>query len=188
MLSLSSRRVILGCHPEVCYLCRLDLENCPFLIHSLAKFCFGFNLCRLEPVIIELERQRAPVIVISHQVTIPSFSYLRSRRLLIDNLKLFSFGLFLQAVLRALYAYFADRPLEEIPHIEVTILLVCDRFPYGLFFDVRSKGWAICGLWMWSSSRHVRIRWISGLVNSKANHWPAYWEIHEVGSVHLMAQ
>ncbi|KAL2238327.1 UNVERIFIED_CONTAM: 6-phosphofructo-2-kinase/fructose-2,6-bisphosphatase [Sesamum indicum] len=45
---------------------------------------------RLEPVIIELERQRAPVVVISHQ-----------------------------AVLRALYAYFADRPLKEVPHIEV---------------------------------------------------------------------
>ncbi|KAJ6810716.1 6-phosphofructo-2-kinase/fructose-2,6-bisphosphatase-like [Iris pallida] len=47
---------------------------------------------RLEPVIIELERQRAPVVVISHQ-----------------------------AVLRALYGYFADRPLEEIPHIEVPL-------------------------------------------------------------------
>uniref|UniRef100_A0A6N2LW23 CBM20 domain-containing protein n=1 Tax=Salix viminalis TaxID=40686 RepID=A0A6N2LW23_SALVM len=47
---------------------------------------------RLEPVIIELERQRAPVVVISHQ-----------------------------AVLRALYAYFADRPLQEIPHIEVPL-------------------------------------------------------------------
>ncbi|KAJ9565358.1 hypothetical protein OSB04_001324, partial [Centaurea solstitialis] len=45
---------------------------------------------RLEPVIIELERQRAPVVVVSHQ-----------------------------AVLRALYAYFADRPLKEIPHIEL---------------------------------------------------------------------
>jgi 6-phosphofructo-2-kinase/fructose-2,6-biphosphatase len=45
---------------------------------------------RLEPVIIELERQRAPVVVISHQ-----------------------------AVLRALYAYFADKPLEELPNIEV---------------------------------------------------------------------
>ncbi|KAM0044708.1 putative 6-phosphofructo-2-kinase, Fructose-2,6-bisphosphate 2-phosphatase [Helianthus debilis subsp. tardiflorus] len=43
---------------------------------------------RLEPVIIELERQRAPVVVVSHQ-----------------------------AVLRALYAYFADRSLHEIPHI-----------------------------------------------------------------------
>ncbi|XP_059660892.1 6-phosphofructo-2-kinase/fructose-2,6-bisphosphatase isoform X1 [Cornus florida] len=47
---------------------------------------------RLEPVIIELERQRAPVVVISHQ-----------------------------AVLRALYAYFADRPLQEIPHIEMPL-------------------------------------------------------------------
>ncbi|URE07696.1 6-phosphofructo-2-kinase [Musa troglodytarum] len=47
---------------------------------------------RLEPVIIELERQRAPVVVISHQ-----------------------------AVLRALYSYFADRPLKEIPHIEVPL-------------------------------------------------------------------
>ncbi|KAI4305308.1 hypothetical protein L6164_028680 [Bauhinia variegata] len=47
---------------------------------------------RLEPVIIELERQRAPVVMIAHQ-----------------------------AVLRALYAYFADRPLKEIPHIEVPL-------------------------------------------------------------------
>lgn len=47
---------------------------------------------RLEPVIIELERQRAPVVVISHQ-----------------------------AVLRALYAYFADRPLKEVPHIETPL-------------------------------------------------------------------
>ncbi|KAI3682495.1 hypothetical protein L1987_82519 [Smallanthus sonchifolius] len=47
---------------------------------------------RLEPVIIELERQQAPVVVVSHQ-----------------------------AVLRALYAYFADRPLKEIPHIEVVV-------------------------------------------------------------------
>ncbi|XVF68484.1 hypothetical protein PTKIN_Ptkin11bG0006500 [Pterospermum kingtungense] len=47
---------------------------------------------RLEPVIIELERQRASVVVIAHQ-----------------------------AVLRALYAYFADRPLKEIPHIEVPL-------------------------------------------------------------------
>ncbi|GAB4825382.1 hypothetical protein Ancab_008253 [Ancistrocladus abbreviatus] len=47
---------------------------------------------RLEPVIIELERQRAPVVVVSHQ-----------------------------AVLRALYAYFADRPLKEIPDFEVPL-------------------------------------------------------------------
>ncbi|KAL4558386.1 hypothetical protein LXL04_036585 [Taraxacum kok-saghyz] len=47
---------------------------------------------RLEPVIIELERQRAPVVVVSHQ-----------------------------AVLRALYAYFADRPLSEIPQMEMPL-------------------------------------------------------------------
>lgn len=47
---------------------------------------------RLEPLIIELERQRAPVVVVAHQ-----------------------------AVLRALYAYFADRPLKEIPHIEMPL-------------------------------------------------------------------
>ncbi|KAL5202668.1 hypothetical protein ABZP36_013620 [Zizania latifolia] len=47
---------------------------------------------RLEPVIIELERQQAPVVVISHQ-----------------------------AVLRALYAYFADRPLREVPDIEMPL-------------------------------------------------------------------
>lgn len=47
---------------------------------------------RLEPVIIELERQRAPVVVISHQ-----------------------------AVLRALYSYFADRPLREVPDIEMPL-------------------------------------------------------------------
>ncbi|CAI7931839.1 unnamed protein product, partial [Closterium sp. NIES-54] len=44
---------------------------------------------RLEPVIIELERQRHPVVIIAHQ-----------------------------AVLRALYAYFMDKPLREVPHIE----------------------------------------------------------------------
>nr|XP_051188203.1 6-phosphofructo-2-kinase/fructose-2,6-bisphosphatase-like isoform X5 [Lolium perenne] len=49
---------------------------------------------RLEPVIIELERQRAPVVVISHQ-----------------------------AVLRALYSYFADRPLREVPDMEVQPVL-----------------------------------------------------------------
>ncbi|XP_002991023.2 6-phosphofructo-2-kinase/fructose-2,6-bisphosphatase [Selaginella moellendorffii] len=52
---------------------------------------------RLEPVIIELERQRAPVVVIAHQ-----------------------------AVLRSLYAYFADKPLKEIPHIEVPLHTVIE--------------------------------------------------------------
>ncbi|CAI7813707.1 unnamed protein product [Closterium sp. NIES-54] len=47
---------------------------------------------RLEPVIIELERQRHPVVIIAHQ-----------------------------AVLRALYAYFMDKPLREVPHIEMPL-------------------------------------------------------------------
>ncbi|KAJ1297590.1 hypothetical protein BS78_01G388100 [Paspalum vaginatum] len=52
---------------------------------------------RLEPVIIELERQRAPVVVIAHQ-----------------------------AVLRALYAYFTDKPLEEVPNIEIPLHTVIE--------------------------------------------------------------
>ncbi|CAK9227393.1 unnamed protein product [Sphagnum troendelagicum] len=47
---------------------------------------------RLEPVIIELERQRSPVVVIAHQ-----------------------------AILRSLYAYFADKPLKEAPHVEMPL-------------------------------------------------------------------
>ncbi|KAF5821408.1 putative 6-phosphofructo-2-kinase, Fructose-2,6-bisphosphate 2-phosphatase [Helianthus annuus] len=31
------------------------------------------------------------------------------------------FALLLSAVLRDLYAYFADRPMKEIPHIEVLL-------------------------------------------------------------------
>ncbi|GAB2241878.1 hypothetical protein Droror1_Dr00018653 [Drosera rotundifolia] len=48
--------------------------------------------CGLEPVIIELEHQRAPVVVVAHQ-----------------------------AVLRALVCLFRDRPLKEIPYIEVPL-------------------------------------------------------------------
>jgi 6-phosphofructo-2-kinase/fructose-2,6-biphosphatase len=47
---------------------------------------------RLEPVIIELERQRSSVVVIAHQ-----------------------------AILRSLYAYFTDKPLKEVPHIEMPL-------------------------------------------------------------------
>lgn len=70
---------------------------------------------RLEPVIIELERQRAPVVVISHQVI---HHLILSPNALFFTCQIDLFGIF-QAVLRALYAYFADRPLKEIPHIEV---------------------------------------------------------------------
>jgi broad specificity phosphatase PhoE/predicted kinase len=59
---------------------------------------------RLDPVIIELERQRQPVLVIAHQ-----------------------------AILRAVYGYFMDRPPEEIPHIEIPLHTVIQLTPtaYG---------------------------------------------------------
>ncbi|MFK7992309.1 MAG: 6-phosphofructo-2-kinase/fructose-2,6-bisphosphatase [Sandaracinaceae bacterium] len=47
---------------------------------------------RLEPVILELERERRPVLVIAHQ-----------------------------AVLRALYAYLMDRPPNEVPYLPVPL-------------------------------------------------------------------
>ncbi len=47
---------------------------------------------RLEPVIVELERERRPVLVVSHQ-----------------------------AVLRALYAYLMDRPPKEVPYLPVPL-------------------------------------------------------------------
>lgn len=72
-------------------------------------------------MIIELERQRAPVVVVSHQVSLLNMK-LKSHpkmALYFRVLKCCYYGTVLQAVLRALYAYFADRPLQEIPHIEV---------------------------------------------------------------------
>ena len=47
---------------------------------------------RLEPIIFELERQKNPVLVVSHQATI-----------------------------RCLYAYFMNHPTEEIPHLSVPL-------------------------------------------------------------------
>ncbi|MEZ4310700.1 MAG: 6-phosphofructo-2-kinase domain-containing protein [Polyangiaceae bacterium] len=59
---------------------------------------------RLDPVIIELERQRAPVLVIAHQ-----------------------------AILRAIYGYFMDKPPEEIPYLEIPLHTVIQLTPtaYG---------------------------------------------------------
>lgn len=59
---------------------------------------------RLDPVIIELERQRKPVLLIAHQ-----------------------------AILRAIYGYFMDRPPEEIPYIEIPLHTVIQLTPtaYG---------------------------------------------------------
>ena len=55
---------------------------------------------RLDRVIIELERQRMPVLVIGHQ-----------------------------AVLRALYAYFTDVDSEQIPYVEIPLHSVIELTP-----------------------------------------------------------
>jgi broad specificity phosphatase PhoE len=59
---------------------------------------------RLDPIIIELERQRTPVLVVGHQ-----------------------------AILRALYGYLTGRPRVEVPHLEVPIHTVIELTPraYG---------------------------------------------------------
>ena len=60
---------------------------------------------RLEPVIIEIERQRSPVLIVAHQ-----------------------------AVLRCLYAYFMSRRVEEVPHLEMPLHVVIRLTPssYGV--------------------------------------------------------
>lgn len=55
---------------------------------------------RLEPIIIELERQKNPILVIAHQ-----------------------------AVCRALYSYFVGKPLEEVPHIPMPLHTVIELTP-----------------------------------------------------------
>lgn len=59
---------------------------------------------RLEPVIVELERERTPVLVVAHQ-----------------------------AVLRALYAYLMDKPPHECPHLSMPLHNVIELTPttYG---------------------------------------------------------
>jgi broad specificity phosphatase PhoE len=49
-------------------------------------------IARLEPVIFEIERQKQDIVIVSHQ-----------------------------AVLRCLYAYFQDLPLEECPYISIPL-------------------------------------------------------------------
>ena len=60
---------------------------------------------RLEPVIIELERQRQPVLVIAHR-----------------------------AVLRCLYAYFLSRSMDDVPHLAMPLHHVVKLMPgsYGV--------------------------------------------------------
>ena len=61
-------------------------------------------ILRLEPLIVELERQRAPLLVIGHQ-----------------------------AVIRVLYGYLMGRPQEECPHIPVPLHTIIELKPtaYG---------------------------------------------------------
>jgi broad specificity phosphatase PhoE len=55
---------------------------------------------RLEPVIVELERERCPVVIVAHQ-----------------------------AVLRALYAYLMDRPPRDCPHLAMPLHTVIELVP-----------------------------------------------------------
>jgi broad specificity phosphatase PhoE/predicted kinase len=63
---------------------------------------------RLEPVIFELERERAPVLIIGHQ-----------------------------AVLRALYAYMLDRPPQECPFVAIPLHTVLELEPTAYGCDER---------------------------------------------------
>ncbi|MBM4343019.1 MAG: 6-phosphofructo-2-kinase/fructose-2,6-bisphosphatase [Deltaproteobacteria bacterium] len=63
---------------------------------------------RLEPVILELEREREPVLVVGHQ-----------------------------AVLRVLYAYFTDRRPEQVLHLDVPIHTVIELTPGPYAFTER---------------------------------------------------
>ena len=55
---------------------------------------------RLEPVIVEIERERRPLLIVAHQ-----------------------------AVLRALYAYLMDRPLREVPYLPIPLHTVIELVP-----------------------------------------------------------
>lgn len=61
-------------------------------------------IARLEPVILELERQQHPVLIVGHQ-----------------------------AVLRALLAYFTDRPRADVPHLKMPLHTIQRLYPqaYG---------------------------------------------------------
>ena len=60
---------------------------------------------RLEPVLLEIERERSPVLVVAHQ-----------------------------AVIRALYGYFKGLQPDEVPHLEVPLHTIIElrAGPYGL--------------------------------------------------------
>lgn len=63
---------------------------------------------RVEPVVLELERQRQPVLMISHQ-----------------------------AVLRAVYGYLMGREREEIPHLSIPLHTVIELTPKPYGFEER---------------------------------------------------
>ncbi len=63
---------------------------------------------RLEPVIVELERQRSPVLVIAHR-----------------------------AVLRALYGYLMGKPQDECPHLEIPLHTLIELSPTEYGHDER---------------------------------------------------
>lgn len=65
-------------------------------------------ISRLEPIIIALERQREPTMVVAHQ-----------------------------AILRALYAYFVDRPREEVPYLDIPLHTVIELIPKAYGCDER---------------------------------------------------
>jgi len=61
---------------------------------------------RLEPMIVELERQRSPILVVAHQ-----------------------------AVLRALYGYLMGRPQDECPYLQVPLHTVIQLTPTESGYD-----------------------------------------------------
>src|SRR5262249_3685748 len=61
---------------------------------------------RLEPVIVELERQRSPVLIIAHR-----------------------------AVIRALYGYLMGKPQDECPHVQVPLHTSIQLTPTDYGYD-----------------------------------------------------
>ncbi len=73
-------------------------------------------LQRLDPVLLELERQRRPVLVVAHN-----------------------------AVIRGLYAYFADEPAERVPHLDVPLHTLIELTPRAYGAEERRHRLAVDG-------------------------------------------
>ncbi|VDO84314.1 unnamed protein product [Heligmosomoides polygyrus] len=83
-------------------------------------------VARLEPVIMELERQ-SDVLVISHQVGL-SWLYVReSAEIFMDSF---------QAVLRCILAYFTNKNREELPYLKVPLHTVIKLTPKAYSCEV----------------------------------------------------